>query len=86
MTNYIMEIDSQSKKRTIEDKVSRKNVHGFSDPGSTRDFKYLKAVSLAVRLSGVYIPGVEIDSGLPRFYCLQKTCIVLEPVSSSAVQ
>lgn len=66
--------------------LSRKSGHRLSDSGSTRDFKYWEAISLGMRLNGVYIPGVEIDLDLPCWYHLQKTCIVLAPVSSSVAQ
>ena len=80
---YKIGTGTQCKKRTIEDKLSRKSGHGLSHPGSTRDFKYWKAVSLGVRHSGEDIPGVEIDPELPRLHYLQKAYIVPAPVSSS---
>ena len=82
----IVRIGNQFRNRNIEDDLLRKSGHGLSDSGSTRDFKYWEAISLALRLNRVYIPGVEIDLDLPRWYYLQKTCIVPAPVSSSVAQ
>ena len=78
-------IRNQLKTRKVEDELPRKSGHRHSGCGSTRDFKYWRAISLALRLNGVYIPGVEIDLSLPRWYYLQKTCIVPVPFSSSAM-
>ena len=86
MIACIFRIGNQFRNRKIEGELPRKSGHRLSDCGSTRDFKYWRAVSLALILNGVYIPGVEIDLSLSRWHYLQKTCIVPVPVSSSAVQ
>ena len=86
MIACIFRIGNQLRNRETEDELPRKSGHRLSDCGSTRDFKYCRAISLELILNGVYIPGVEIDLSLPRWYHLQNTCIVPVPVSSSAVQ
>ena len=49
----IVRIGNRFRDRKIKDGLPRKSGHGFSDSGSTRDFKYWEAISLGVRLNGV---------------------------------
>ena len=86
MIACIFTIGIQLRNLKTKDGLPPKSGHRLSDRGSTRDFKYCRAISLALILNGVYIPGVEIDLSLSRWYYLQKTCIVPVPVSSSVMQ